>query len=1367
MFTLRLTRLAVFAISSFAAVVARAQAPAVWDLPPFTAEPKALLAAGEKAGDGEHGAVILLDEARYTFGADGKTRTLWRRMYRVTDESAVTPLGQVAAPWSPWYNERPQIEARVVTKDGTVHTLDKSAVSEMPSAPDSLDIFSDDRIVRAPLPAVAVGSVVEYVITTDGNNPLADAGMTQTFAFARALPMQKVRLVLDGPADMQPRVVNRSGLDPRVDERDGRRIAIYETGPVAGVEDEEDNLPFDTLALPHIRFSTGKSWGDIARRYSEIVDKQIAGSDLQKQVRAAVGKATDRREIVWRVLAAIQKEIRYAGVEIAEGSIIPRSPRTVLTNQYGDCKDKATLLVAMLREAGLPAYVALLRAGVDLDVHAELPGLGQFNHAIAYVPGEPAIWVDPTDVYARAGEVPIADQGRMALIAAPDTTTITRIPEAKSTENVSTEARTFTMPEDGKPTVVEVSSAKGSDEAMWRRYAAESDRKSYREQMEQYVKSYYRAKSLSKLELGDPRALDKPFTITIEASESGNGMVTGGEAAIALHPAGLLEGLPYELRSWSEPDPNDTTAAKKEKPRVNDFLIPRPYTREWTYKLVPPAGYRPRTLPANETKKLGTMTLTKEFSTLPDGTILATMRFDSGKRRLTAAEYNETRVAVSRLASSDQFLVGFEQIGQAKLNEGDVGAALAEFRRLAAAHSKEAQHHVEIARALLAGGLGDAARDEIRRAIAIEPTNARAHEALGYILQHDSLGRAFKKGFDLPGAIAAQRKAVELKPTDISMRVTLARLLTIGDDGVQYSRGARLTEALEEYKKLSKDFGPAGKPYEADMLMILAYLGKFTEMKELAATLEDAQQRDLGRIIAIGATEGGAAAIRELGSFDQSTRRSYAEGASRSLLSLRRYPEAAQLLELSLQGAPNASERRPFVDMVRKTKRFEEQPLADDARVAMQQLLVAFGRGAKPEELRQLFSRDMLLTANDTDSDATAIEMLENKLRVEGMSTAVAMDLAGSNLQYQVEGNEKSGWRVRTRTPGAGKSGSMLLFVIRENGKYVIAATESSAPSIGSNVIRFAESGDLESARTWLNWTREEISAAGGDDPLAGLPFPMYWPKAKQNATLDEIRTAAAMLMVPKKTAARALPILLEARAKEQSDTAKAAIDESIVAIYSLQEDWASALPIAERLFTAYPDSPSAFSTYTTALAINGKKKEAEAIAAKRLERTPRDADALRALSNIALLTRDYPTAQKLAQRLIDETDPMRNDYNHAAWLALFTGTDYDRAVTHAQQASGGEPSPYLGASMHTLAALYAETGKSMEARAALLKSMEMRDHLEPDSDDWYVIGRIAENFGVRDTALAAYKKVTKSRTPGASSWELADKRLAAMAVKK
>jgi hypothetical protein len=699
-----------------------------WDGAPFSTDPKVLIAAAERVPHGEADVVILLDEATHTFDERGGSVSTQRVVYRIAGESAVDNWGSVNAPWAPWYQERPLIQARVVTRDGTVHELDPKAVIEAPAPEESLEIFSDNRVIRAPLPAIGVGSVVEQLITSKSKESLYDAASSDVFFFGGFLPVHHARLIVDAPSALALRFVNQANIDPVREEKDGRQRIVFEGGPFQPKEDMEWALPYDVSPLPWVGVSTASSWQDLARRYSEIVDRQIAGASLDKQLREATGNAKNRQEIIARSLAWIQRHVRYAGVEVGESSVVPRTPQVVLGNRYGDCKDKATLLVAMLRLAGMRAHVALLRAGEDFDVPRDLPGLGMFNHAIVMVEGEkgePPIWVDPTDEFARAGELPVMDQGRGALVASAATTSLVTTPAYESSANLVTETRIFTIPEEGKASVVEITESTGADESMMRRHWVSRDRKSYRESMEAYAKGYYAAKSLGKLEASDAHDLNKPFRLEMEVAEAGRGIAMDGEAAVAIFPQGLLDSLPWSLRNYDEPDDEEEKA--KQKVRRNDFVFSRPFVREWRYRIVPPAGFVPRTLPENETTKVGTLTLSREFRTQPDGVVLATLRLDSGKRRLSASEVEETRKAVKTLSQSNAIMVGFDQRGALELTRGNISGALVELRKLAAAHPKEGRHQVEIARALLAGGMGDAAREQIRKAIALEPSYARAH----------------------------------------------------------------------------------------------------------------------------------------------------------------------------------------------------------------------------------------------------------------------------------------------------------------------------------------------------------------------------------------------------------------------------------------------------------------------------------------------------------------------------------------------------------------------------------------------------------------------------------------------------------------
>ena len=1325
-----------------------------WEAAPFSAEPKALLAAAEAVPAGESAVVVLLDEASHHFDAKGGSVMTQRIVYRIAAESAIDTWGSINAPWAPWYQERPTLQARVVTKDGTVHQLDPSAVIEAPSPEESLDIFSDNRVIRAPLPAVAVGSVVEQLITYKSKESLYDAASSDIFFFGSFYPVHRARLVVDAPADLPLHFINQARIEPKKETVDGRQRVIYEGGPFAPKDDIEFDLPFDVAPLPWVGVSTASSWGDLAKRYSEIVDKQIGDAKLPPM---PIGKS--QKETVANALAWIQGRVRYAGVEVGESSVIPRPPQTVLSNRYGDCKDKATLLVALLRQAGLEAHVALLRAGEDFDVPRDLPGLGMFNHAIVVVgDGADQLWVDPTDEFSRAGELPLMDQGRQALIASTKTASLSATPLSESTVNRIVETRTFTLPEEGKAALTEVTEPTGADESSMRRYWISSDRKRYRESMEEYVKNYYGAKTLAKMDATDAHDLSKPFRVQLEITDAARGQSVDGEAAVAIFPSNLLTNIPWSLQSRGD-DKDDDEATKIKRIRRNDFFFTRPFVREWRYRVVPPAGYVARTLPQNETVKIGSMTMSREYSTGADGVVTAVFRVDSGKRRLTAVEVEETKKAIKEQSEMPMVLIGFDQRGMLELNNGNISAALAEFRKLGSSHPKEGRHQVEIAKALLAGGMGEAAREQIKKAIALEPSYARAHRMLAVILQHDLLGRPYRKGFDLTGAVAAYRKAKQLDPKDETIRAELAKLLEYGEDGLRFGRGNKLDEAVIEWRSLIEDLDET--QYRPELHLALARSARWNELRQSSKDAVDAGQRNLWSVVATAATEGSKAAIREAAAMDQAQRKEVLRTAGGVVLAMRMYGVAADLLEEAMQGSPTA-ETRQQVEGLRKARRIEDVPMPkDDPKTIARQLSIeSLMTELTPETIAKFYASDERDLFGSEGHRAKWRQLRLNILGVaqkQGLPLEFYADVGLGALQMVQDGDDETGYRIRMRSSAA-RSRDETVYVIKENGEYRVSATNDAPALIGFSVMRLLGANKNEAARQWLNWAREEMSA-GAEDPFAVSPFAKYWPKAKQSATAEEMRLAAAMLMPAKELAGRALAILLPAREKATTDEERLRIDHALAMTYLAQdEDKAKIVEYARRLTAAAPESAIAFNVLNGALSELERNDEVLALAKARLERMPKDDDALRALGMASMQKGDYDSSGKYYRQVVDELRPTSGDYNNIAWNALLSGKDLDRALEDARQAvqNGGG-----AALLHTLASLYAETGKSLEAREALLQSMDDAGRDEPAPHDWYVLGRIAENYGATDAALAAYKKVDKPKEQLASStWMLAERRV-------
>jgi tetratricopeptide (TPR) repeat protein len=144
-----------------------------------------------------------------------------------------------------------------------------------------------------------------------------------------------------------------------------------------------------------------------------------------------------------------------------------------------------------------------------------------------------------------------------------------------------------------------------------------------------------------------------------------------------------------------------------------------------------------------------------------------------------------------------------------------------------------------------------------------------------------------------------------------------------------------------------------------------------------------------------------------------------------------------------------------------------------------------------------------------------------------------------------------------------------------------------------------------------------------------------------------------------------------------------------------------------------------------------------------RLAKRPNDRNLLVQMVEEAEAEGDFLRARKNLRTLLDSGHALAVDYNAFAWLSLFGGTADAKAVEAAQQAnllSNGDGF----AELHTLACIYAAQGKTTEARQLLLQAMSSGKLVEPNGPIWFGFGLIYEQYGVRDAAISAYKRVQK-----------------------
>jgi hypothetical protein len=252
--------------------------------PAFSATPAQLqrLFRDVKNADGEH-VVIGLESGHYRFDARGNYTFTLHRIYKVQTATGVSGWDKTAAGYAPWHQDKPVLRARVIDPSGRVATLDPKSISAAPSRSGSPHTYCDHRRVEAPLPGVAVGTIIEEEIVRKTRAPYFDAGDMFSFVVDAWAPIHRVRLTVDAPANLPLQFRSRGPVKLRRKRarRGGRKIITFLASDVPRRPEGEPYRPSDRPSSSYVEMSTGASWRAVATAYAAIIDRQIAASPIE------------------------------------------------------------------------------------------------------------------------------------------------------------------------------------------------------------------------------------------------------------------------------------------------------------------------------------------------------------------------------------------------------------------------------------------------------------------------------------------------------------------------------------------------------------------------------------------------------------------------------------------------------------------------------------------------------------------------------------------------------------------------------------------------------------------------------------------------------------------------------------------------------------------------------------------------------------------------------------------------------------------------------------------------------------------------------------------------------------------------------
>jgi tetratricopeptide (TPR) repeat protein/transglutaminase-like putative cysteine protease len=355
---------------------------------------------------------------------------------KVQSDAGVQQLGELVFGYNSANEEMDVKFVRVVKADGTVVTASPDAIKEMTAGVErDAPEYTDYKEKHITVPSLHTGDTIEYDILTKTVKALAPNEFWYSQDFLQDAIILDEQLEINVPQERALIVKsadysNIDGAKPSTaatsfskKDADARTIYQWKHSVLTRPTDDEQKKKKAEPARDKqadVQITTFKNWPAVAAWYAEL---QKGRTTPTPEIRAKTLELTQGKAAELDKMAAlynyVAQNIRYVSLSFGLGRFQPHAAADVFKNQYGDCKDKVTLLAAMLNAIDIPSDAVLIPSARKID--PTVPSPSQFDHLITAVPyQEKLVWMDSTAEVApfRLLASPLRD--KQALLVPPD-----------------------------------------------------------------------------------------------------------------------------------------------------------------------------------------------------------------------------------------------------------------------------------------------------------------------------------------------------------------------------------------------------------------------------------------------------------------------------------------------------------------------------------------------------------------------------------------------------------------------------------------------------------------------------------------------------------------------------------------------------------------------------------------------------------------------------------------------------------------------------------------------------------------------------------------------------------------------------------
>jgi hypothetical protein len=402
------------------------------------------------AHDEKTDVVLLYSERIVTVQSADKIKITVREAYKI-----LRPGGREYGTLAVSYNSRSKITGMrgwcIPTQGKDYEVKDKEAMEISLPKIDGSELVSDvkDKLLR--IPAADPGNIVGYEFEKE-DQPFV---LQDVWHFQESNPVREAHYTLQLPSGWEYKVTWMNY--PEAKPAQSGNQSQWSVSEVKGIKHEDNMPPWQGVAGQMIVsfFPPGGSaqnqgfqdWKQMGIWYQGLTSgRRDASAELKQKVVSLTSSATTPLEKMKSLGNFAQRDIRYVAIELGIGGWQPHPAAEVLTHHYGDCKDKATLMGAMLHEIGIDSYYVVINSERG-SVTPETPAhMGGFDHAIIAIKLPEGVtdgslvatmthpklgkilFFDPTDELTPFGQLNGALQANYGLLVTPDGGDLVELP---------------------------------------------------------------------------------------------------------------------------------------------------------------------------------------------------------------------------------------------------------------------------------------------------------------------------------------------------------------------------------------------------------------------------------------------------------------------------------------------------------------------------------------------------------------------------------------------------------------------------------------------------------------------------------------------------------------------------------------------------------------------------------------------------------------------------------------------------------------------------------------------------------------------------------------------------------------------------